>query len=81
MNEMKGSMTDSQKQEKKARKTTIAMEIIIAVLMILDKRQLTITHPLMIREWNKGDLAHSSIFYGNISKKKNCDSFLILSLS
>ena len=50
MNEMKGSMTDSQKQEKKARKTTIAMEIIIAVGMILGNSRLTKTHPSMIRE-------------------------------
>ena len=50
MNETKGSMTDSQKQGKKARKTMIAMEIIIAMVMILDNSRLMKTHPSMIRE-------------------------------
>jgi hypothetical protein len=53
-NEMKGSMTDSQNQEKKARKMTIAMEIIVAIVMIMGNPQLTKTHPSMIRELNRG---------------------------
>jgi hypothetical protein len=51
---MKGSMTDSQNQEKKARKMTIAMEIIVAIVMIMGNPQLTKTHPSMIRELNRG---------------------------
>ena len=42
---MKGSMTDSQKQEKKARKTTIVMEKIVAIVMIMGNAQLTKTNP------------------------------------